>query len=113
MKAKWTLFAGLAILAIGIVLRNALPDVSWPAMVIATGILFKVYFVVQKIRKSKYRPGFEMLLLLLGLTLFFLGGYLASHGTENNSLIPAFLRITGISLKVAFIVLFIRKTNNN
>lgn len=107
MKNKWPLFTGLALLTIGIIFKIILTNVAFPILLIVTGILFKVYFVFTKIKGAEYRPGYELVVLFVGLVLFFSGIHL-----EKTFLIiePLYFKIAGITLKVIFVLLFIRKT---
>jgi hypothetical protein len=106
MKSKWTLFTGIILLTVGIVLRK-ITGLGIEAMVlIIVGVLFKVYYIISKARNGEYKPGNELLFLVIGLVMFFTGIYLRNHDSPFD---PLFLIIPGILLKVVFIILFIRK----
>jgi uncharacterized membrane protein (DUF485 family) len=106
MKGKWPLYIGLVLLSIGILLKYLTDLNPISTILIFTGVLFKIYYLINKIRGGSYTPGYEIVVLLIGLTLFLTGIYIRSQGSPIN---PAYLMIPGITLKVAFIVLFIRK----
>ncbi|MFW5773515.1 MAG: hypothetical protein ACOCWD_02430 [Tangfeifania sp.] len=108
MKNKWPLFAGLTLLAVGIILKIILDNVAFPVFLIVTGILFKVCFVFNKIETKEYQPGYELILLILGLGLFFSGIHLKN---PVYFIEPGYLKIVGILFKIGFIILFIRKTS--
>jgi hypothetical protein len=108
VKDKWLLFAGLTLLTIGIILKIVTAAVVFPVGLIITGILFKVYFVFRKMKTAKYRPGFEFILLIVGLGLFFSGIHLKNPFFFIE---PVYLKIVGILFKIAFVFLFIQKTN--
>jgi drug/metabolite transporter (DMT)-like permease len=106
MKSKWTLFAGIILLTLGIILRRVADLGFGPILLIITGVLFKTYYIVSKARSGEYKPGYELIFLLVGLIMFLSGLYLRSHEPPFN---PAFLIAPGIMLKVVFIILFIVK----
>ena len=110
MKKKWLLFAGILLLVLGIVLRKTTELKTEAILLIITGVLFKTYYVISKIKSGEYKPGYELGLLLVGLVLFLSGLYLRSHEPPFN---PAFLIVPGLLLKVAFIVLFIIKIRSD
>jgi len=110
MKSKWTLFTGIILLTIGIILRNT-SDLDIEGLIlIIVGVLFKTYYIISKARSGEYKPGYELLFLFIGLGMFLSGLYLRVH---NPLFSPAFLIIPGIALKVVFIVLFIVKIRKN
>ncbi len=106
MKNKWPLFAGLTLLTVGIILKIILDNVAFPVFLIVTGISFKVYFVFDTIKTKKYQPGYELILLILGLGLFFAGIHLKN---PVYFIEPGYLKIAGILFKTAFVFLFIQK----
>ena len=110
MKSKWTLFAGIILLTAGIIIRKT-TDLTFEAItLIVIGVILKVYYIIEKTRSGEYRPGFELVLLLVGLIMFLSGLYLRNHEPPLN---PLWLIIPGISLKIIFIILFIRKTRQS
>lgn len=82
-------------------------EAPFPLLIILTGVVCKIFYIIGKYRDGSYQPGYELLLLLLGLTLFLSGSYLRSRGTFSH---PSLLMIPGIALKVVFIVIFIIKS---
>ena len=107
MTKKWPIFAGIILLTLGIVLKKT-TDLSITAISLMTiGVVLKVYYIIIKIKRGEYTPGREFLLLLVGLIIFFSGLYLRYQESAIN---PSILIFSGISLKVAFIVIFIRKS---
>ena len=110
MKNKWPLFLGIVLLMLGIVLGKTLNIEHLPLATILSGVAFKIYYIAQKIRSGEYRPGFEVLLLIVGLILFTGGIMLKKNGIIEDA---SALKIVGISLKVSFIVMFIIKTRSN
>ena len=107
MKSKSTLFAGIVLLTIGIVIRKTtgLPIIG--LMMILVGVLFKTFYIISKVRSGEYQPGKELFFLFIGLGLFLSGLYLRSM--DGFAYAPELI-ISGISLKVIFIILFILKT---
>jgi drug/metabolite transporter (DMT)-like permease len=106
MKEKWTLFTGIILLTAGIVLRKITDFGIEAILLIVAGVIFKVYYLIRKARNGEYKPGLELVFLFIGLIMFFSGLYLRYHEPPFN---PLWLIIPGISLKVVFIILFIRK----
>ena len=104
MESKWTLIAGILLLTIGIILR-VITDLSYePILLIIVGVLFKTYYIIGKARNGEYKPGYELLFLLVGLLMLLTGIYLRTKELNFN---PSFLVIFGIILKVVFVILFI------
>ena len=98
--------AGVALLMLGVILRFTGVPASIFLVCMVSGILLKIYCIVILTRKNLYKPGPEMLLLLLGLTLFF-----SSMVMKQLGIAPYFyFMITGLTLKLVFVILFIRKT---
>lgn len=108
MREKWLLYAGLLLLTLGVFLKLIFDDSYWPLAVIILGVAIKVYFICSKISRKNYRPGSELLLLLTGLILFFSGIYFSSGETETM-IHPTTLKVSGITFKIAFVMLFIKK----
>lgn len=104
MKSKWTLFAGILFLVAGIVLRNITEFELVPLSLIVLGVLFKTYYLVGMAKRGQYKPGYELYFLFAGLALFLSGLYLKLQDPSGFS---RSLIITGILLKIAFIVIFI------
>jgi len=109
---KWLLFAGLGILTFGIILNYTVNNASWPLVLIIGGVTLKVTYILVKIIKTNYRPGWEILLLFCGLLLFFTGLYLSPHANAGVISLSTLLKVTGVLLKVAFVIFFILKTRN-
>ena len=107
MKSKWTLFAGILLLILGIILRKTTELGFEGLILIIVGVAFKTYYIISKARSGEYKPGYELIFLFVGLGMFLTGLYLRSHEPPFS---PTLLIVPGISLKVVFIVLFIIKT---
>lgn len=106
MKSKWTLFTGILLLILGIIIRKTTELGSEGLILIIVGVVFKTYYIISKARSGEYKPGYEMIFLFVGLAMFLSGLYLRSHEPPFS---PALLIVPGILLKVLFIVLFIIK----
>jgi len=75
-------------------------------ILIITGVTFKAIYIVAKVKSGEYKPGKELIFLILGLILFFTGLYLRNI---NQTLIkPFYLIVIGITLKIFFIIRFIQ-----
>lgn len=106
MKRKWPIFAGIVLLTAGLLLAAFTPLALLPKVFIYLGIAFKVFYVIQQIVLGIYRPGYELALLLVGLTIFLSGLYLKKTGATFPY---QALMFPGIVLKITFIILFILK----
>ena len=115
MESKWILFIGIILLTLGILLKKFSELSIEPLLLIVVGVLFKIYYIIQKARHGEYKPSYELLFLFVGLLLFATGTYLKTHEPHFN---PSFLIIPGILFKITFIILVIvnikalRKHNN-
>lgn len=107
MKSKWTLFAGILLLVLGIILRKTTELGTEGLVLIIVGVGFKTYYIVNKARSGEYKPGYELIFLFVGLAMFMTGLYIRPYEPAFS---PALLIVPGILLKVLFIILFIIKT---
>ena len=90
----------------GIVLKK-LTDLNDHAIfLILLGVILKVYYIVHKMVIGEYRPGKEVIYLMIGLTFFLSALYLKNVESAINY-VP--LLAIGILLKVVFVVQFIIK----
>lgn len=106
MKSKGLLFVGILLLVIGIVIKKSTPMNILGLVLIITGVTFKTIYIISKARSGEYKPGKELIFLLVGLILFFLGLYL--RNMNQPYIKPIYLIISGITLKIIFIVRFIQ-----
>ncbi len=105
MGSKKVLFSGIILLIIGILVRKLTDFELHGLFLILFGVLLKTLYIIAKARSGEYRPGKELVFLFVGLGLFFSGLYLKAH---QNGQIGFVLMMAGISLKIIFIVLFIK-----
>ena len=106
MKSKSLLFIGIILLVVGILLKKMTQmDAIGLASIIA-GVTCKSIYIVTKARTGEYKPGKELVVLAVGLLLFFTGLYL--RGIEQNLIKPIYLIVLGITLKIIFIIKFIQ-----
>ena len=105
---KWPIFLGLFLLTIGILLKTFTSIGVYAVLIILSGVGFKIYYIISKIRRGEYKPGFEMVLLFIGLVIFLTGVYFKSH---PSAIKPVYLMAPGILLKVLFVTSFIKKGN--
>ena len=109
MKLKLALFTGILLMTTGIILRM-FTDVSFVAiLLIILGVLFKTYYIIGKARSGEYQPGYELLFLFAGLTLFFSGLYFRMHKPAYPFV---FLMVSGLILKMVYVILFIAKVRS-
>ena len=105
-KTKWKLILGLIILISGIVLKLLSDHDVLAIILIIIGALLKTSHIIGIIRNKSYQAGIEILVLVIGLSLFFFGLYVC----QIESLAQLFI-ISGLVLKTIFVVWFIRKLN--
>ena len=104
MNSKGLLFGGIFLLVIGIVMRKVSDFPLAGLMLIFSGVACKTIYIFAKIKSGEYRPGREFLFLVVGLALFMTGLKLK---TEDQGVIPVLLIVSGLALKILFIVKFI------
>jgi drug/metabolite transporter (DMT)-like permease len=110
MKSKKLLFLGIALLIVGIVFRKFTDLNGMGLLLILAGVACKTVYIIAKTKSGEYNPGRELVLLFLGLFLFLTGLILNAN---NPGLFSGLLIGVGLSLKVIFILIFIRKTRSN
>lgn len=106
-KIKLLLYTGLTLLTIGIVLRFVIGAGLIPSILIYAGIALKVSYILYIIFKRRFKPGVEMLFLLVGLSLVFSGSRL--RGLEVNPYLITSMIVAGATLKLLFIIFLFRK----
>lgn len=111
MGSKKILFLGIVLLILGILLRRFASYESIGLFLILTGVFFKTIYIIAKTKSGEYQPGREMIFLGLGLMLFLSGLILRSLHSEATY--PFIMIVSGLILKVVFVVLFIRKVKKN
>lgn len=109
MKTKTPLFIGIAALLSGILLRLFTPFALMGLITIVLGVAFKLYYVLHAIKTGYYKPGFEILLLIIGLIMFLFNQALVP---ENAQILSIVIKFTGIGLKASFVGMFIFKTRS-
>ena len=111
MKSKSLLFVGICLLIFGILLRKMTSFINLGLILILTGVLCKTVYIFAKAQSGEYKPGKELIILGVGLFLFLFGIYLRSIGIEVPN--PTYLIVSGICLKIIFIIRFIQIVRNN
>ena len=106
MKSKFLLFFGIILLIVGIVLRKSSTYEFVGLGLIITGVICKSIYIISKASSGEYKPGKELLFLILGLVFFLSGLYLRS--IEQDIIDTAYLVVAGIGLKILFILGFIQ-----
>jgi len=109
MAKKPLLFIGIMMLLVGILIRKLTEWDVVGLLIILTGVTLKCIYIIGKIKNGAYKPGLEVLLLIIGLLLFLGGIYMRNNDFDLLFLPAMFYIITGLLLKIVFIVLFIRK----
>ena len=111
MKSKGLLFIGIILLVSGIVLKKSTQMNALGLTLIITGVTLKSIYILSKVRSGEYKPGREVIFLIVGLILFFTGLYLRNI---NQALIkPIYLIGVGITFKIIFIIRFIQIIRSN
>ena len=106
MKSKGLLFIGIILLVSGIVLKKSTQMNALGLTLIITGVTLKSIYILSKVRSGEYKPGNELMLLVIGLLLFLTGLYL--QGINQTLIKPIYLITFGIILKILFIIKFIQ-----
>lgn len=106
MKSKTLLFIGILLLILGIVIRKMTSLEVLGLIFILTGVLCKTVYIIAKVRSGEYQPGKELIFLGVGLILFLSGLYL--RNLDQNFIDPSYLIVSGIGLKIIFIIRFIQ-----
>ena len=106
MKTKWPLYFGIVLLTLGIVLKSMGKFNPYALIILLSGVAFKVGYIISKIRSGEYKPGKEVILLMVGLTFFLTGIYFKANPIELHH---TFLIAPGIVLKASFVLIFILK----
>ena len=75
-------------------------------ILILIGVLCKTVYIIAKARSGEYKPGNELIFLGVGLVLFLSGLYI--RFLEQDLINPSYLIVSGISLKIIFIIRFIQ-----
>lgn len=73
---------------------------------IITGVTLKAIYILLKVKSGEYKPGKELIFLVVGLLLFFMGLHL--RNINQNLIRPIYLIVFGITLKIIFIIRFIQ-----
>lgn len=108
LKGKLLLYVGLLLLTIGLLFRYLSNYQIFAAVLVFIGIAGKLVYLISKLKAKNYNPGLELIILLIGLVVFFIGIYLRSQGISN---LGVFFIIAGLTLKVGFILMFFRKVS--
>lgn len=106
MTSKGLLFFGIILLVVGILLKKVTQMEVLGLALIITGVTLKSIYILLKVRIGEYKPGKELILLVLGLLLFLTGLYL--RDVKQVLVYPFYFIVLGISLKIIFIVRFIQ-----
>jgi len=106
MQSKKLLFIGIALLILGIVFRKFTDMTGLGLLMILIGVGCKTIYIIAKTKSGEYKPGKELIWLFLGLALFLTGLVLKSN---NPGILPTVLIVSGLSLKLLFILIFIKK----
>jgi len=106
MKSKFLLFFGIIMLVVGIIVKKTTTYDGIGLIFIFLGVLCKTIYIISKERSGEYKPGKELIFLVLGLLIFLSGLYL--RASEQDLINANYLIVLGIMLKVFFIFRFIQ-----
>ena len=110
-KLKLLLFIGIILLIVGIILKKTTQMNTLGLVFIISGVTFKTIYIFLKVKSGEYKPGKELMFLVIGLLLFLTGLYLRNI---NYTLIKSIYFIAvGIALKITFIIRFIQIVKSN
>ena len=108
MTKKSLLFIGIFLLLVGIFIRRLTDFNSVGLILILVGVACKTIYIIGKVKSGEYTPGRELYLLISGLILFLGGIYMRKNNLEVGSIPTIAFIITGLTLKILFIIGFIR-----
>ena len=111
MRLNFLLFLGIILVVIGVLIKSIYQLDKTGILVIIIGVICKLIYIISKTRNGTYKPGKEVLILILGLLFFFMGLYNITIG--HSYLKPLYLIIIGIILKFIFVYKFIQSINSN
>ena len=103
--SKPILYIGILLLLVGIAVRKMSSYPLIGLVMILAGVGLKTFYIIAAIRSGLYKPGKELWLLFVGLTLFLSGLYLRDTDFVVD---PRLLIVIGLILKVLFIIRFIQ-----
>ena len=109
MTKKSLLFIGIFLLVVGILTRSSTDFGSLGLILILVGVACKTLYIIGKIKTGEYIPGKEMYLLITGLALFLGGIYMRKNNLDAGSIPANAFIFTGLTLKILFIIGFVRK----
>ena len=105
MKTKYYLFSGIILLTSGVLLKIFTQIETLGITLIIIGVLCKFIYIIKKVKNGEYKPGKELVVLIIGLVLFFIGMYFID---SNYKIIRLVLIVLAITLKTIFILRFIQ-----
>ena len=108
---KKLLFVGIILLVVGILLKKFSHMDVFGLVLIITGVILKAFYIVAKVKSGEYPPGKELIFLIAGLVFFFTGLYLRKNNQQFID--PNYFIFFGLTLKVIFILLFIKMVRSN
>ena len=108
---KKLLLVGIILLVIGILLKKLSHLEVLGLALIITGVTFKAIYIVSKVKSGEYMPGKELVFLVAGLLFFFTGLYLQK--IDQSLLYPIYFIVFGLTLKVIYIIRFIKIVKSN
>ncbi|HPJ36182.1 MAG TPA: hypothetical protein PK358_15180 [Spirochaetota bacterium] len=103
--SKWILFSGIVLLSGGAAARVT-GSAAAPFLFSAGGAC-KLSYIIMAIKTGRYRPGYEILFLASGLAILACGIISRHYPSVSDYSLPVIS--FAVSLKVIFVVLFIKK----
>ena|GEM_PF-5329046 len=103
MKRKVFLYIGIILLISGIALKSLTDYTVLAWLTVISGALAKIIYLVGRIKSRSYKPGYEMIMLYLGLSLFFIGMYIKTSFIAEHRLLFIYI---GIGFKILFVIIF-------
>ncbi len=104
-KKNILLYIGLLFLYIALLTRIFVSK-QVSLFFLAIAICFKLAFAFQRIKKTTYKVGYELVLFIVGLSLFLTGVYAPLPDFICS---PFLLIIPGLAMKISSVVILIRK----
>jgi len=111
MNIKIPLITGLIFIVAGLTIKLLNYNPLWGNILIVSGIISKLVFLIITLKTKAYKPGIEAIFLLAGLLIFVSG--MIFRELTGSGCIASVLLASGVTLKLVFILLFFEKFKSN
>jgi len=111
MNIKIPLITGLIFIVAGLAIKSLNYNILLGNILIVSGIISKLVFLIITLKAKAYKPGSEALFLVAGLLIFLTG--MIFRELTGSGCIASILLASGITLKLVFLMLFFKKFKSN